>query len=592
MSDSWAQIGAAINGEASYDQSGKSVSLSADGSILAIGARWNDGNGNTSGHVRVYKNVNDTWTQVGSDIDGEASNDKSGESIALSADGSILAIGASQNDGNGTRSGHVRVYKNVNDTWTKIGEDIDGESSTDQLGESVSLSADGSILAIGASQNDGNGTDSGHVRVYKNVNDNWTQIGSDIDGEAANDQSGCSINLSNDGSIIAIGAKANSGNKLNSGHVRVYKNVNDTWTQIDEDIDGPGLNDWSGTALSLSNDGSILAIGAPSNDDNGSDSGQVRVYRLSSDTNQPPEIIDGEPDSVTNDAVEAIADAAAEAAAEVTSNEFIATISGTSTSDSLQSTFSNDSIDGLSGTDTVTYTGNFSNYSFIRTDNSIVIADQRTTGTTDGTDTLKNIEYLQFTDQTVEESKVDVIKTYSGNFSDYKFYSKGNGKYEIKTDSGYDDITGYPRLTFTGEATTSSFRDVSAIVDIKATFDQVTGLNTDSGRMFRLYNASFKRLPDPDGLKYWIGKYSSGENDSRAVASSFLVSDEFKQRYGENVSDSTFVNTLYKNVLGRDADASGLSRKNRVTTFGLSQFIRRMKLSTTGIFNTIKPGNK
>ena len=76
--------------------------------------------------------------------------------------------------------------------------------------------------------------------------------------------------------------------------------------------------------------------------------------------------------------------------------------------------------------------------------------------------------------------------------------------------------------------------------------------------MFRLYNASFKRLPDPDGLKYWIGKYSSGENDSRAVASSFLVSDEFKQRYGNNVSDSTFVNTLYKNVLGRDADVSGL----------------------------------
>ena len=212
-----------------------------------------------------------------------------------------------------------------------------------------------------------------------------------------------------------------------------------------------------------------------------------------------------------------------------------------------------DSFNGGLGDDTVIYSGNHADYTFTRGTETLQIV-----GTTNGTDTLKNIEYIQFTDQTVEESKVDVIKRYSGNFSDYKFYNKGNGVYQIKTDSGYDDITGYPLLSFTGEASTSSFRDVSAIVDIKGTFDQVTGLNTDSGRIFRLYNASFKRLPDADGLKYWIDNFSSGRNTIRVVASSFLGSAEFKQRYGEDVSDATFVNTLYKNVLGREADASGL----------------------------------
>ena len=73
------------------------------------------------------------------------------------------------------------------------------------------------------------------------------------------------------------------------------------------------------------------------------------------------------------------------------------------------------------------------------------------------------------------------------------------------------------------------------------------------------YNASFKRLPDPDGLRYWIDKYSSGVDDLRAVASSFIASGEFKERYGNNVSDSSYVNTLYKNVLGRDADTGGLN---------------------------------
>ena len=214
-------------------------------------------------------------------------------------------------------------------------------------------------------------------------------------------------------------------------------------------------------------------------------------------------------------------------------------------------------ITGEGGNDTSVYSGKFSDYSFTREVNSLTIVDQRT-GTNDGTDTLSNIEYIQFSDQKVEESKVDVIKTYSGKFNDYKFYNKGNGVYQIKTDYGYDDITGFPLLTFTGEATTSSFKDISAIADIKGTFDQVTGLDTDSGRMFRLYNASFKRLPDPDGLAYWIDNFSSGRNSIRVVASSFLGSAEFAESYGVNVSDSPYVTTLYKNVLGSDADAGGL----------------------------------
>ena len=43
------------------------------------------------------------------------------------------------------------------------------------------------------------------------------------------------------------------------------------------------------------------------------------------------------------------------------------------------------------------------------------------------------------------------------------------------------------------------------------------------------------------------------------MASSFLASAEFKQRYGENVPNSTYVNTLYKNIRGREAYNSGLN---------------------------------
>ena len=291
------QIGSDIDGEAAGDLSGSSVSLSGDASVVAIGAPANDGNGSNAGHVRIYENNSGTWTQIGSDIDGEAAADLSGSSssVSLSGDGSVVAIGAYANDGNGTSSGHVRIYENNSGTWTQTGSDIDGEATYDFFGYSLSLSGDGSIVAIGAYGNDGNGTSSGHVRVYQNNSGTWTQIGSDIDGEAASDQSGISVSLSDDGSIVAIGAHGNDGSSSNAGHVRIYENNSGTWTQIGSDIDGEASADLSGSSVSLSGDGSVVAIGAYANDGNGTSSGHVRVYQNNSGTwTQIGSDIDGE----------------------------------------------------------------------------------------------------------------------------------------------------------------------------------------------------------------------------------------------------------------------------------------------------------
>ena len=165
--------GADIDGEAVGDKSGTSVSLSSDGTTVAIGAFFNDGaNGSDSGHVRIYAWNSDTsaWEQQGADIDGEAVADYSGRSVSLSSDGTTVAIGAQYNDGvNGLSSGHVRIYAwdSTTSAWDQQGADIDGEAVGDKSGTSVSLSSDGTTVAIGADQNDGaNGSDSGHVRIY------------------------------------------------------------------------------------------------------------------------------------------------------------------------------------------------------------------------------------------------------------------------------------------------------------------------------------------------------------------------------------------------------------------------------------------
>ena len=291
----WSKVGLDIDGEAVNDQSGYSVSLSANGTRVAIGASYNDGTAANAGHVRIYEFSNDTWVQMGSDINGEAEYDYSGDSVSLSADGLTVAIGATWNDGTGSsNAGHVRIYELTGGDWSQVGSDINGEAASDESGWSVSLSADGTRVAIGASYNDGSGSsNAGHVRIYEFSSGDWVQLGSDINGEAANDQSGYSVSLSEYGTRVAIGARFNGSS--DAGHVRIYELTGGDWVQMGDDIDGEAADDFLGQSVSLSADGLTVAIGATNNDGNGSNAGHVRIYEFSSGTwSQLGQDIDGE----------------------------------------------------------------------------------------------------------------------------------------------------------------------------------------------------------------------------------------------------------------------------------------------------------
>ncbi|MDB9910406.1 hypothetical protein OAC83_02155, partial [Flavobacteriales bacterium] len=272
------QIGQDIDGEAYDDHSGKSVSISADGNIVAIGAFLNDGNGSNSGHVRVYESVGGSWSQIGQDIDGESPGDLSGRSVSISDDGNIVAIGAIGNDGNGSNSGHVRIYQNIGGSWSQIGGDIDGEAADDASGYSVSLNSDGNTVAIGARLNDGDGGNSGHVRIYNYNGSSWNQLGQDIDGSGGS-QSGYSVSLCADGSIVAIGAPYSYHQGYqDAGHVRMYENVSGSWQQIGSDIFGDNASDLLGFSVSLSNNGETVAVGAPTMGSTATSLGYVRIF--------------------------------------------------------------------------------------------------------------------------------------------------------------------------------------------------------------------------------------------------------------------------------------------------------------------------
>ena len=278
----WTQIGEDIEGENFQDISATSISLSDDGSIIAIGAPRSDGIANNSGHVRVFENLGGSWIQIGQDIDGEQEQGRLGNSVALNGEGNIVAIGASQNDENGTNTGEVKVYENIDGTWTQLGGDINGVVEFEDSGSEVALSQVGNIMAISSPSSNANGLHSGLVRIFEYLGGVWTQIGEDINGEASEDYFGWSIALSASGNVIAIGALWNDDNGFNSGHVKIYQNIGGEWTQIGENINGEAASDESGFSVDISDDGSTVAIGAKANDGNGDFSGHVRVFDLSS----------------------------------------------------------------------------------------------------------------------------------------------------------------------------------------------------------------------------------------------------------------------------------------------------------------------
>ena len=116
-----------------------------------------------------YSSTLFSQTQILDDIDGEK-DDYSGYGLSISDDGNRIAIGSEANDDGGTNAGSVRVYDYSATGWVQVGSDIIGEAAADLFGHAVSISSDGSRLAIGADRNDrGNasGDDGGHVRVYE-----------------------------------------------------------------------------------------------------------------------------------------------------------------------------------------------------------------------------------------------------------------------------------------------------------------------------------------------------------------------------------------------------------------------------------------
>ena len=338
------------------DMFGLSLALSRDGNTLAVAAPWeasaatgvngdqNDDSIPQAGAVYVFTRSGNRWSQhsyvkasntgrkgAGDDVEG----DQFGFALALSGDGSALAVGAVSEDSNArgidgiqsddsaASSGAVYVYRQTNNVWTQEAYLKSGNSDAgDLFGYGVGFSEDGNALVVAGYDEDGGGkgvnppddngsNGTGAIYAFDRRGGRWRQSGY-LKGSRSqrNDALGYSVAISGDGNTIAAGTGEESclngginpmgcdvdtfPPELAAGSVGaayVWSRSGDAWVeQAFIKASNPDLEDWFSARLALSGDGNRLLVGASMEDsaakgvdgsqadDSAEDSGAAYLY--------------------------------------------------------------------------------------------------------------------------------------------------------------------------------------------------------------------------------------------------------------------------------------------------------------------------
>jgi FG-GAP repeat len=296
------------------DSFGIALALSADGNTLAVGAFQEDSNaigvgGNqgdnslsNAGAVYVFVRSGGSWSQQAylkaSNTDA---NDSFGYSLSLSADGNTLAVGAGNEASNATGvggnqadnsvsgAGAVYVFTRSSSNWTQQAYlKASNTGAGDHFGTSVALSADGNTLAVGSDGEASNATGvggnqadnslsaAGAVYVFTRGSGIWSQEAYiKASNTGAGDRFSTSVALSADGNTLAVGAERESSNAtgvagnqadnsaFRSGAAYVFTRSVGTWNQ-QAYIKASNTNtlDRFGNKLVLSGDGNTMAVAA------------------------------------------------------------------------------------------------------------------------------------------------------------------------------------------------------------------------------------------------------------------------------------------------------------------------------------------
>lgn len=266
---------------------GSDVAIAADGDTVAVGApRWNQGSRGEEGAVYVFTRTGTAWAQAAllrADMGG--TGDRLGASVAISSDGSLIAAAASSDDTDVLPSalnvGSVSLFRKAGSAWaplTKVWA-ADGEAG-DSFGTDVALSGDGSTLAVGmAFDTTPGGAGAGSVRIF--TAPGWGQQAALTSADPAHSENfGISVSLSHDGGKLLAGCFGDTvSGQIQAGSVTVFGRSGGAWAGQGKLISGnPMIGDVFGISTAISADGKTIAVGEYKDDTGLIDTGSVWVF--------------------------------------------------------------------------------------------------------------------------------------------------------------------------------------------------------------------------------------------------------------------------------------------------------------------------
>jgi hypothetical protein len=266
---------------------GRSTALSADGTTALVGAeRVDDPNGPESGAAYLFERTDDAWAQQDRLVphDGER-KDFFGKSVALSADGTVALVGAWGNDDSSDEGvGSAYVFERTDDAWRQT--DALAPDDGGAFGWSVSLASDATVALVGAP---GDGAPDraagGTAYVFERAGSGWRRAATLVpdDGETG-DFFGASVTLADDTAIVGAPEDDNS-NGESAGSVYVFERAADAWTQQARLVPDDGdSTDLFGIAVAVTDDGTTALFGARVDEDpNGEAAGAAYVFERTED---------------------------------------------------------------------------------------------------------------------------------------------------------------------------------------------------------------------------------------------------------------------------------------------------------------------
>ncbi|AET43678.1 hypothetical protein MPWG_00191 [Micromonas pusilla virus PL1] len=273
------------------DLFGQCVAISGDGKVIAAAAPHDDDAGSGDGAVYIFtQNSLGEWQSVQKFTDGDENfggfNNQSTlphpDSLSLSADGSILVVGNQFSNQSGVSDGGMAViYTKVGATWSLTQKIFSSDiAASDYFGSGVCVSGDGSTIVVGAPGDDDGASAQGSAYIFEKVGGTWTQVQKIIQSDTlSNGFFGSRVRISDDGTTLVVGAYQHDGVGANVGAAYIFdKGGGGTWSQTLKLYPPNTTTQFYAQGLDISGDGNVIAVGAPTDDTTSSNMGQVFMY--------------------------------------------------------------------------------------------------------------------------------------------------------------------------------------------------------------------------------------------------------------------------------------------------------------------------